>query len=87
MQTLFLLAYGGAADGFCYLVLAPRGFSPAVRRAPPWRVRFLRLWAAAARWATGAEPLALEGAGTSPAHGHAGRPGRRGRGGAGESPP
>ena len=65
MEMLLLLACGGAAGGFWYLVLAPRGFSPAARRAPPWRARLAALRAAMARWAAGAEPLALELAGTS----------------------
>lgn len=67
LEILLLLACGGAAGGFCYLVLAPRGFAPAARRTFLWHVRLQRLRASAARWATGAEPLALEVAGTSPA--------------------
>ncbi len=67
METLLLLACGGAAGGLCYLVLAPRGFAPAARRASLWQIRLQRLRAAAARWATGAEPLALAVAGISPA--------------------
>jgi hypothetical protein len=67
LETLLLLACGGAVGGCGYLLLAPRGFSPAARRTTRWWARLQRLRASAARWATGAEPLALEVAGVSPA--------------------
>ena len=61
LETLLLLACGGVAGGFCYVLLAPRGFQPAVRRTPPWQGRLEALRAAAGRLATGTEPLALAG--------------------------